>query len=367
VTLAGEWQAPHHADQVMGSALFATGGRGNDDRESTALIELAPSSAVRGITIFYPEQDIADVKPYPFSIRGRGMNGSVMDVTLVNSYRGIDFGTHANELHYIRNVFGCVLREGIYIDKCTDIGRIENVHFNPHFWFRLKVPEGSKPAGGDAVIDYMMKHLDAFVFGRTDWEYVLNTFCFGFKTCYKYIQTPAGACNGNFLGIGADAGQYSIWAEATQPMGVQITNGEFVSMWFDDPTQVVTTPAFKGVLHFNNCMFWGPSKKLARLDGDGHVNFTQCNFINCEKPPVTEAAMQVNAGSITVNACRFNLGEPKPYFGFGPNAKSAIITGNWFARSLGLDDASTTIAAGQNIEWAKVPADERRRSRRSRD
>ena len=44
------------------------------------------------------------------------MHGSVVDVTLVNAYQGIDFGTHRNELHYIRNVFGCCLRKGIYID-----------------------------------------------------------------------------------------------------------------------------------------------------------------------------------------------------------------------------------------------------------
>ena len=58
------------------------------------------------------------------------MHGSVIDVTLVNPYKGIDFGTYPNELHYIRNVFGCPLKFGIYVNHTTDIGRIENVHFN---------------------------------------------------------------------------------------------------------------------------------------------------------------------------------------------------------------------------------------------
>ena len=52
------------------------------------------------------------------------------------------------------------------------------------------------------MIAYTTAHLEAFTFGRTDWEYVLNTFVFGAKVGYRFIQTPAGACNGQFSGIG---------------------------------------------------------------------------------------------------------------------------------------------------------------------
>ena len=42
------------------------------------------------------------------------------------------------------------------------------------------------------------------MFARTDWEYVFNTFSYGYALGYHFIQTKSGACNGNFLGIGAD-------------------------------------------------------------------------------------------------------------------------------------------------------------------
>ena len=42
------------------------------------------------------------------------------------------------------------------------------------------------------------------MFARTDWEYVFNTFSFGYALGYHFIQSKNGACNGNFLGIGAD-------------------------------------------------------------------------------------------------------------------------------------------------------------------
>ena len=125
---------PHHANADQGTVILATGYIGKED--GPALINLQQSSAVKGITVFYPDQDPAAVKTYPWTIQGRGMHGSVVDVTLVNPYKGIDFGTHHNELHYIRNVFGCPLKLGVYVNNTTDIGRIENVHFNPHGWGR---------------------------------------------------------------------------------------------------------------------------------------------------------------------------------------------------------------------------------------
>jgi len=39
--------------------------------------------------------------------------GSVIDTTLVNPYKGIDFGTCPHEWHYIRGVFGCPLKIGV--------------------------------------------------------------------------------------------------------------------------------------------------------------------------------------------------------------------------------------------------------------
>lgn len=331
VTLEGTWTAPHHDDVSFGSALFATAGR--DDAESTPLLTLNPSSCVRGFTIFYPGQDSANIHPYPWSIRIRGMHCSVENVTLTNSYLGIDAGSEWNELHYIRNVFGCVLKTGVYVDKCSDIGRIENVHFNPHYWFRLQVPEGSPKPDANAVIKFMNENLEAFVFGRTDWEYVFNTFAFGFKTGYKFIKTKDGAANGNFLGIGADAGQICLLFEASQPMGIQITNGEFTAMAGENPTQVMTAPGFDGVAQLTNCAFWGDSRHLAVCKGPGHLNLNQCNFINCGKGGSEEAAIVQDNGSLQVSACRFSV-QKHNYFSFGKNAKSAIITGNWFAEPL---------------------------------
>jgi hypothetical protein len=138
VALTGVWQAPHFTDLERGTTLLATGGKGSED--GPPFIMLHRSSAVRGLTIYYPEQDAADIQPYPWCIQGEDTHGSVRDVTLVNPYKGIDFGTHPNEMHFIENVYGQPLKLGIFIDKCTDIGRVQNVHFNASNKHRRRKP-----------------------------------------------------------------------------------------------------------------------------------------------------------------------------------------------------------------------------------
>ena len=73
----------------------------------------------------------------------RGKNPAVLDVEFLNPYNGID--ASQNERHLIRDVQGQPLRRGIFVDEIYDIGRIEDVHFNP--WWSLK-PRAFPLAGG---------------------------------------------------------------------------------------------------------------------------------------------------------------------------------------------------------------------------
>ncbi|MBI1390535.1 MAG: hypothetical protein GC154_19040 [bacterium] len=339
VTLRGVWEAPHHADQVWGSVLLAVGHEGEED--GPALIQLSANSSVQGLTIFYPNQTMEDIKVYPWAIEGEGMHGSVIDVTLTNAYQGVSFGRKRNELHLIRNVYGCCLRRGVFIDQCTDIGRIENVHFNPHYWARAKMNEieGAKPPRGMRdLISYLNANCEAFIFGRTDWEYVLNTFAYGFDKCYKFIETEHGACNGNFLGIGADGGNHAVWMEATQPPGLLITNGEFVTMAGKESIQIVATESYKGVAQFNNCSFWGPTDMCASIKGTGFVSFQQCNFVQWGLQGKKSPALNFESGNAAVHSSFFQ--DAKPHILLGPKVSSAVISGNQFKGDIQIDNQS---------------------------
>ncbi|GMV97065.1 MAG: hypothetical protein AMXMBFR83_14240 [Phycisphaerae bacterium] len=325
VTLIGAWDGPHHAQLNRGTVFHVLAGRG--DENGRPALTLNPSSGVRGVTFFYPEQRIPGTLSYPWTIQGHGMHGTVTDCTFVNSYKAIDFGTHANELHVIRNCFGCPLKVGVFIDRCTDIGRIENVHFNPHYWARAGAP--GTPRWND-LRQYLWENLVAFDFVRTDWEYVLNTFCFGAKVGYRFREDRNGTVNGNFLGIGADWCHRAVLVEASQPPGLLITNGEFVGGEGTDVMMEVTA-RHNGVVQLSNCAFWGPCETAVRIDGRGSVSLSQCNFQNHIGKPTGAFTVEALGGDVLLQACRF--GTDLPDVRLGERVETAVLLGNRFRRS----------------------------------
>ncbi len=309
VSLQGENLAPRSWEPLKGTIILATGGR--DNESTSALFEMRNSTAVSGITVYYPEQSVDDIHPYPwtFHIGSYSNDSTVFDctienVTLINSYNGIHAGPNENGRHRINSVFGCVLRRGIFVESVGDIGRIENVQFHCHFW-------GSPATRGDfwKVFNYMQENCEAFILGRSDWEYMTNTFVFPARIGYHFIHTEngnwSGSCNGQFSGIAADAAGCCIRVDDIQPMGLLISNGQFNAHLTGDSTQIMISPTNTGNIRFVNCGFWGPVKHNANIRGSGFVSFSDCyfsnNFFNEEFYSIV-----CEGGHLQVNNCTFD-------------------------------------------------------------
>ena len=300
---------------VYGSVLEPHAGAGHED--GRPFITLTDNSTLQGFTIHYPDQDPkADAPtPYPWAVKVRGNNPAVMDLQLLNPYNGID-ASH-NQRALIRNIHGQPIHIGIYVDSIYDIGRIENVHWNP--WWSFKTP----------VYEWQMENGIGFLFGKTDWHYVLNTFCFGYNVGYKFTATERGAANGNFLGIGADDCYTAVLIEETAPMGILITNGEFVSFHGPDPTMIRVEESHTGTVRFVNCAFWGPSNRNAVVDGVGTVGFSDCSFMQWAHQEEGVPSIDALGGSVLVRGCEFM--EDKRQVRLGPGVERAIITDNLIA------------------------------------
>ena len=319
VTLRGSWDAPHHGAWDKGTTLAITGGRGRED--GPAAVELSESSSLQGVTMVWPEQKWDNIIAYPWAIHGQGMHNDVENVTFVNAYQGIKIGIPWSELHLIRNVFGCVLRRGILVDTTSDIGRIENVHFNEHYWARSHYP-GITTGSDTPVTVYTEANLEAFIFGRTDWEYVLNTFVFGARVGYRFIHTQAGECNGQFSGIGADGCHVGVQIDAIQSIGIQVTNGEFTTFTGEPNAGVVTAPNAGGAAQFVNCNFWSNPGGVAQLDGNTAVTFSDCHFSDTART----GAIVAHKGRLIVHGCQFAAaGEA---IVLGPNVRAAVVAEN---------------------------------------
>jgi len=324
VTLRGVWESvPSHVGlRNRGAAKPTDDGttflvtENQDKEEGPAFITLHDNSTLKGVVLYYPNQNPAEEpKPYPYAIAMRGKNPAVLAVEMLNPYNGID-AAH-NERHLIRDVSGQPLRRGIYVDDIYDIGRIENVHFNP--WWSVQ----------PRLFKWQQEHGEAFLIGRSDWQYVFNTFCFGYNVGYKFIQTRAGVCNGNFLGIGADDCFTAVVVENSAPFGLLISNGEFVSFHGPDPTMVAVGTNHNGVVRFVNCAFWGPCNQIARIAGRGTVGFSDCTFVQWDHQREGRHAIQVQSGKILVRGCEFR--EDKPQLELGEGVRQAAVSDNIFS------------------------------------
>ena len=341
VTLKGVWEsvpshvglrnpgAPRPTDD--GTTFLVTENRGKE--EGPAFIKLNHNSTLKGVVLYYPEQNEAEEPAtYPWAIAMRGKNPAVLSVELLNPYNGID-AAH-NERHLIRDVQGQPLRRGIYVDDIYDIGRIENVHFNP--WWSMK----------PRLIQWQHENGEAFIIGRSDWQYVFNTFCFGYNIGYKFVATRAGVCNGNFLGIGADDCFTAVVVENCAPMALLISNGEFVSFHGPDPTMVRVEATNSGSVRFVNCAFWGPCNQIAKLGGRGTVGFSDCTFVQWDRKKEGRAAVQAAGGTVLVRGCEFR--EDKPQIELSEGVRRAVISGNIYTGKTRITNRSNVVLNSDN-------------------
>jgi len=322
VTLQGLFRWAPSMNSVAaatGSVLCAYAGRGAP--EGPAFIRLAGDNAgVAGVVIVYPEWSQNDVPPiaYPPCVASEDtLNVSIQDCMLLNPYEGIRL-VRAHR-HLVRNITGYPSFRGIFVDECYDIGHVENVHL----W-----PFGTAYDPDNAYSKWVNTQGVAYEFARTDWEYVSNTFCFGYGVGYRFSASEHGSANGNFLGLGADSCERAVLVEQAQPPGLLITNGEFVGRWGSQQAVCVEVgPEVEGVVSLSNCSFWGPIDRCVWMrSANGQFTASACHFVHWDNRNVGSPALQIDAGRALVQGCSFH--QDNLDVRVGPAVESAILTAN---------------------------------------
>ncbi|NJP45256.1 discoidin domain-containing protein [Actinacidiphila epipremni] len=101
-----------------GTVLFAYEGRDTASPDTaTALVTLAGDrSGVRGLRVFHPGNNPADgYVPYPYAVRGAGKGTYVVNVTMTNTWNGIDLGSPRADGFVVHKVGGVFLHRGINV------------------------------------------------------------------------------------------------------------------------------------------------------------------------------------------------------------------------------------------------------------
>ncbi|MDX9883467.1 MAG: glycosyl hydrolase family 28-related protein [Prolixibacteraceae bacterium] len=335
VALQGIAEGPNCIYYDIGTILMPTAGR--DQENSAPFITLRSSSTLRGLGIFYPEQKPEDIRPYPYCIQMTGRTGNVIDVAIANAYNGIDCGSVYNEGQNLRGINLCALRRGIYIDRSSDIGRLENIHIHSVAWWDINFPERMSEQI-KLINDYTLANLEGFIIGRCDWEYMVNCFVIWAKVGFRFIETkgdPVGndpQANILITQSGSDVGPLAVVVEKTQyHCGISFENCQFMD-------GILIEEENRGPIKLTNCGFWGWAESLGGTHivnkGEGTVYLTACNFnaknwIECHwKPEIPFIRME--KGTLQIMNSRFqdNGNTPNAHIYLGEKVKSAVIIGN---------------------------------------
>lgn len=353
VVLEGVFRAPVARVDQGGTTLLAKAGKG--DESGAPFITFDHNATLKGVSIFYPDQEIENIVPYPWTLMGNGDNMSVIDVLIVNPWQAVNLTVAGR--HFISGLYAHPLKTGILIDACYDVGRIENVHFWP-FW-----------ADDLRLHAFTSNNLEAFVIGKTDWEYMSNCFTIFPKVGFRFIETKAGQGNVVLTTCGSDVGPLAVQVDACMPgAGITFVNGQFMST-------VHIAETNRGTVKFTGCGFWGTdqrgatrmgfpdgaTRRHAVLRGNGHTTFNGCHFYGWDQFREGDACIHAHDGGLTVTACEFM--EEWPSIILEEKVEAAIVTSNRF------NDKAPEIVNRMNPERCQIGFNVRapRSGRRNRD
>jgi hypothetical protein len=357
-TLEGTWKGPHQPLIEKGSALFIYGGRDREDADP--FIILSTNSTIKGLTLYYPEQQFPDIRPYPWTIQRRGgTRCNMIDLAIANAYNGIDCGTYGGGGHHLRNIDMMCARRGIYIDRTFDIGRTENVHIHPISWvYASEVTERES-------WEYFLNNLEGFIIGRCDWDYMTNCFVIFPKVGFKFIETPyrederRGIVEGGNILIthsGSDLGLLAVEVDViTDHAGIAFENCQFMSGIEINETNT-------GSVKLTNCGFWGVSRTGSCVinRGKGTLFLNSCHFCAWDderfrpgfvwdpKVPFVDNL----DGSLIMNSCSFQDegNTPDAHIRIGKNAKATVIGNLCEETELRIDNQSAQAQIVGNLE-----------------
>lgn len=312
VTLEGVWRAPpatngYHDPAnpgggpiLLGTVLLAVENAGKP--KAAPFITIGVNATLKGVTIFYPEQTKTNPPvAYPWTVACiGGDNSSIIDVLMVNSYQAVDFATNPSGRHYIRNLYAQAIFRGLAVDRCLDVGRVENVHFWP-FW-----TAGDKDS---PVAKFTMEKGEAFMFGRTDWQYVTNCFAIGYNVGMRFTKgteqgSTAGESNVLLTQSGADVCRTAVLVEESQShAGISFSNSQIYG-------DVIVSKTNAGMVRFDGCGLFGSTHgtsntALARIEGRGRVSFSNCSLYCTDPMNKGKAVINALGGRLSVNGCVF--------------------------------------------------------------
>jgi hypothetical protein len=339
VQLRGDWADPElHDGKVLGTILEVYAGKDSPNHDGTVeswwndpqannvlrttytsiadrFIDMREGTGVTNLSIWYPQQNMKDIKPYPWSLyQATGNSATVENVTLVNPYNG--FYSAPSELHYVLNSYMTALNTGLEVHVCTDIGRVENVKIDPKYWANSGLP-GSPSL--EEVSTYTKANATGFQMHRSDWEYVAYLYISGYKTGMWIGREPGftDAPNAQFYEIHIQNCGVGLFVQDVNPYGLLFSNSAFGAN--EDGLAVYFYDYFSTSVQFNGVDFYGP---IVSDGSDGVISFENCTFDKYK-----DYALRINSGNALLTQTEFKQPDGHVYLNTNVHMLKSINSG----------------------------------------
>jgi autotransporter-associated beta strand protein len=331
VTLHGDWLDWMKAGSGLVGATFKVY-HGAGLTNATPFITLNNSTALRGVNIWYPNQNAANIVGYPFTI-GLGSDCVVQNVALVNSYQGIKT-SNGGDKHILSTVIGTPLYRGIDLDQIFDVCHAEDIRFSPDVWPASGLT--NVPAAGGAHVAWMRINGEGMRLRRVDGEMCMDTYISGYN-----VGIEANAATNGQPGATFYSGSVSNCATALLAQDMPGAFGlMFANFTLDGDIAISrTNSADDANAMFDHCRITGRSGTAVSSTGsDWHswMQFQNCTISNALQlagPGVfnvvdstllgsTQCVMSANATRAAFTGCVFS--PPANIVNFG-NANNLLM------------------------------------------
>ncbi len=175
VTLMGDYQNPDEGTDY-GTIIIAD--VESKDVMTPGLFTVGASAGAVGLTVWYPNQSIDNVKPYPFTfyVVGNGdyMLQTIKNCTLINSYRGIGASAECengiyecHEMLTVENVKGTCLYQGLNAHNSADVDTVKTLYISNKYWCEAGA-EYNAPER-NTIDEYTRKNGYGLIIGDLEW------------------------------------------------------------------------------------------------------------------------------------------------------------------------------------------------------
>ena len=351
VTVQGDWTDWSQTNNgVIGTLFKIYAGAGQSNGTPFVTIN---GGALKGVSIWYPNQNPSAITPYPFTIYIPYDDGVVQDVALINSYQGIQ--TYNCAKHVISDVFGSPLYIGIQVDAEYDISHQENVRFSPDFWPESQLP--GAPAIGGPHATWMRANGMAEHLYRCDGENCMDVQISGYNIGFDALVSVNGSPDVSFYG-----GYISNCATAyLDGSGGGNTGEEFTYFTLDGDVAVERSTNLDASAYFHTCQITGHHGRAIHQTGGNSstMQFQDCNVTG---------TVQVDGGIANFVNSSFTVPATSNHCAMASGAIYAAFTGCTFtptqkisnaadARRLVIDGRRSITNAFPHVNWADIQTD----------